>query len=87
MNLIGNVWADFFARLGSESHAVSDTVVKCQAAMLKNTELTLDVLSRFPQAIAGVARELSAPSAVPVRPTPERQSKDLLALMNHTLLH
>ena len=87
MNFLGNAWADFFARLGSESHAVADTVVKCQAAMIKRTQLTFDFLARFSQAIAALAQELPPPSPEAARATPRKQSNDHLALTEHTLFH
>ena len=48
-DFLGNLWADFFARLGADTHAAAETVVKFQQAQLPQVKLTYDFLSRFAQ--------------------------------------
>ena len=88
MGFLNNLWADFFARLGSESHAFSSTAVDCQASSLKSVKLTFDFLPRFAQSVAALAQELSDPSgALSERAAPGKAGKDSLAFTRHTLYH
>eukprot|EP00959_Pyramimonas_sp_CCMP1952_P318242 6659427-Pyramimonas_sp.AAC.1 len=61
------MWADFFARIGADSHAHADVYRDAQKTHLADIKRDFDFMSRFAQAIAPHASDHSAPSSVEPR--------------------
>ncbi|CAK0863240.1 unnamed protein product [Prorocentrum cordatum] len=54
-DLLGNMWADFFARIGADSHAHADVYRDAQKTHLADIKRDFDFMSRFAQVATLVA--------------------------------
>eukprot|EP00959_Pyramimonas_sp_CCMP1952_P278176 5815330-Pyramimonas_sp.AAC.1 len=81
---LGNLWAIFFARLGSSMHQVPDVYVKAERAQIKKHQLTWDFLARAIQIIS-IAGELVEVPQPPPRQVPSTAPK--LSLSQHELCY